>query len=287
MSYLERINLCNQYDREQYKAFHIDDHHVGWVKHNYISHLLSWVESAHQDDSTLYLQSEQNTYDSRNQLFAALVDNLYQQGMIRPPMNEPYPVSIQNRNDVIALVDRVAAAVFGIRCYGQHMNGYVKEGDQIKMWIGRRAKDRGVEPGKLDQLVAGGLPHQVSLHSNLLKECWEEAGIPQELAQRAKAVGTVTYCADSSRGLKPDTLFNYDLELPQDFVPECTDGEVEQFYCMPIEEVAELVRDTEEFKHNCNLVVIDFLVRHGLINDDDPDYSTIVAGLHPTLPVIG
>lgn len=62
-------------------------------------------------------------------------------------------------------------------------------------------------------------------------------------------------------------------------MPNCTDGEVEEFYLMPIEEVARLVRETNEFKLNCNLVIIDFLVRHGYIGVEDEDYITIVKGL--------
>jgi hypothetical protein len=49
---------------------------------------------------------------------------------------------------------------------------------------------------------------------------------------------------------------------------------------MPIDEVAAIVRDTEQFKFNCNLVIIDFLVRHGLIGPDEPDYVAIAQGLH-------
>ena len=47
----------------------------------------------------------------------------------------------------------------------------------------------------------------------------------------------------------------------------------------PMTKVAEIVSETREFKFNCNLVIIDFLVRHGLIAPDHPDYLDIVAGL--------
>ena len=33
------------------------------------------------------------------------------------------------------------------------------------------------------------------------------------------------------------------------------------------------------FKFNCNLVLIDFFVRHGLIGPEDPDYVAICRGL--------
>ena len=65
-----------------------------------------------------------------------------------------------------------------------------------------------------------------------------------------------------------------------------TDGEVDAFYLWPIEQVAETVREGDEFKFNCALVAIDFLIRHGFIAADNPDYSDIVEGLmaRPDLP---
>ena len=46
----------------------------------------------------------------------------------------------------------------------------------------------------------------------------------------------------------------------------------------------ERVRETSEFKLNCNLVIIDFLVRQGYIPEDSPDYLQIVQGLRSPLP---
>lgn len=59
-----------------------------------------------------------------------------------------------------------------------------------------------------------------------MKECWEEAGVPGELAAAAAPVGFVSYVSMSDEGLKPDVLFCYDLQLPADFVPIPQDGEV-------------------------------------------------------------
>ena len=83
---------------------------------------------------------------------------------------------------------------------------------------------------------------------------------------------------------KPDVIFCYDLEVPPTFEPRCTDGEVDAFYLWPVERVLETVRDTPDFKLNCNLVIIDFLIRHGYIEPDTPDYLELQSGLHPRLP---
>jgi 8-oxo-dGTP pyrophosphatase MutT (NUDIX family) len=69
-------------------------------------------------------------------------------------------------------------------------------------------------------------PYGLSCADNVVKECWEEAGVPAELAAAAVPVGFVSYVSMSEEGLKPDVLFCYDLQLPQDFVPQPQDGEV-------------------------------------------------------------
>lgn len=102
-----------------------------------------------------------------------------------------------------------------------------------------------------------------------------------ELVGGARHVSMVTYNGVSARGLKPDVLYCYDLELPADFEPRNTDGEVEAFMLLPIEEVAALVRDSDEFKLNCNLVIVDFLVRHGFIHAGQGGYQALVEGLRP------
>jgi len=43
------------------------------------------------------------------------------------------------------------------------------------------------------------------------------------------------------------------------------------------------VRDTDDFKFNVNLVIIDFALRHGLVAPDDPDYLDLVTGLRRPL----
>ena len=55
--------------------------------------------------------------------------------------------------------------------------------------------------------------------------------------------------------------------------------QVESFTLMQVAEVARLVSETTEFKTNCNLVIIDFLVRHGFISPDAPGYLDLVRSL--------
>ena len=76
-------------------------------------------------------------------------------------------------------------------------------------------------------------------------------------------------------------MFCYDLELPSDFVPQPQDNEVESFSLQDLDWVLKTVITGGDggYKPNCNLVIIDFLVRHGVISPESPDYLQLVASL--------
>ena len=49
---------------------------------------------------------------------------------------------------------------------------------------------------------------------------------------------------------------------------------------LPIEDVISYLQEDDLFKFNCNLVLIDFLIRHGFLTPDDENYLKIVTELH-------
>jgi 8-oxo-dGTP pyrophosphatase MutT (NUDIX family) len=165
----------------------------------------------------------------------------------------------------LARIDRGAIPSFGIQAAGVHVNGLVRRPDGLQVWVARRAKDKQLDPGKLDHIVAGGVPAGLSPRQTLIKEAGEEASIPLVLAAEAIEVGRLQYGMERPEGLRRDYVYCYDLILPPDFLPVAADGEVEGFELWPIERVAETVRQTDEFKFNVNLVLIDLFIRCGLI----------------------
>jgi 8-oxo-dGTP pyrophosphatase MutT (NUDIX family) len=280
MSFIDRITRCNTYDLSNFLEFRVEGMRVGWVKHAFSEQLKYWPETFQVACDSVSLSPDLCAFEQRTEAVQKVLLELLDNGVIPRWHGELYPVTVSNREEALFLIDRASAEFFGIRTFSQHMNGFFREGDELKMWLGKRAKSKWNVPGKLDNMVAGGLPYNIALKDNLVKECWEEAAIPEDLARQARPVGAVSYCAGTYRGLKPDIIYCYDLELPGDFVPRCTDGEVETFSLWPIETVTEMVRDTEEIKHNCNLVIIDFLIRHGYITPEETEYARLVTGLH-------
>lgn len=284
MSYLDRIRACNQWNPRDFIPFLVDGERVGWVRPGFAAHLRQWPEVFEVDEAHLVLSPRLQGFEQRTAMVAEVLAQLVGEGVVRYLHGERFPVTPSGRDQAKLLLDRAAAPHFGIRAFGQHLNGVVRRGGDWYMWIGLRSASRRVFPSHFDHLVAGGLPWGISLGENLEKECHEEASIPPELARTALPVGVVTYCTDSVRGLKPDVLYCYDLDLPEDFVPQCGDGEVESFSLWPLEEVMERVRNTEDFKPNCSLVIVDFLMRRGFIAPESPDYLEIATALHPPLP---
>ncbi|WP_456414886.1 DUF4743 domain-containing protein [Thiolapillus sp.] len=281
--YLRHIRSCNPPVKEPFIPWFIDDQVVGWLR--------PWLVDALAEHSGVFeigknrvdLSAGLGDFASRSAALAEAVECLAGQRLIAAPMGELYPVTPAGRRAALCVMDRAAAAYFGIRAFGQHLNGFVRKKDGLHMWLGRRARDRLIYPGRLDNMVAGGLPWGVSLEENLCKECEEEAGLPENVARQAVPVGLVSYNRVAERGYRPDILYCYDLELSPDFQPQNTDGEVESFVLLPIEEVARLVRETDEFKLNCNLVIIDFLLRHGYIEPQDEAYLALALGLRASL----
>jgi len=176
-------------------------------------------------------------------------------------------------------LDRGAVPFFGARSYGVHLNGWRRDNGALKLWIGRRAPDKLVAPDKLDNLVAGGVGRDHGIGETLLKEGEEEAAMPRALTARAVATGAISYRMGMPDGLRDDVLFIYDIETPAGFTPRNTDGEIVSFALMDVAEVVTRVRDTDDFKFNVNLVIIDFALRHGIVRPDAPDYLDLVTGL--------
>jgi hypothetical protein len=177
---------------------------------------------------------------------------------------EAFDVRARPDGPALAQIDRGAVPSFGIQAAGVHVNGLVDRGDGLHLWIARRAMDKQLDPGKLDHIVAGGVPAGLGHGETLVKEAGEEAAIPPELAAQAVHVTTIEYAMDRDEGLRRDVLHCYDLMLPADFLPRPADGEVDAFELWPLARVVETVRTTNDFKFNVNLVLIDLFGRLGL-----------------------
>jgi len=279
MSFLDHIALCNTHDLSNYVSLVVDGDAVGHIRKDNLAHLDRFPDVFVRSDQSVSLAPNIETYEDRTAAVDMVVRALFEDGVLTGWRGEPYPVGGQWGGPHAFEVERAAAPFFGARAYGVHINGYVRKENGLHMWIARRADDRPVCPGQFDNMIAGGQPVTLSLKENVIKEAGEEAGVPPDLAATALPTGAITYCAESDIGLKPDIMFCWDLELPADFTPVNADGEIAEFRLLPAAEVMEIVDTTFDFKFNCNLVIVDFCIRHGILLPEHPDYETILKGL--------
>lgn len=195
--------------------------------------------------------------------------------------------------ELLFTMERTACALFGVVTYGVHMNAHVRDGEtgEVKIWTPRRARTKQTYGGMLDNAVAGGLEATESPLECLVRESAEEASLPEALIrERVKPVGTVTYFhvrTEKAGGevglLQPECQYVYDMELPADVVPKPGDDEVEEFYLWSVGEVREAM-GKGEFKPNCAVVMLDFLIRHGFVSaEEEKDYIEIVSRVHRVL----
>lgn len=280
MSFLDHIRECNAFDRTRFRPFLADGLAVGWVRPEMALRLSAFRDVFEVEDDQVRLSPALATPEARSQAVGQAMQALADQGVIQPLRNEFYPVATHWGTPELFRLDRSAVHALGVLAVGVHMNGYVGRGTDQQLWIARRAKDKAVAPGKLDHLVAGGQPAGLGLMENLVKECAEEAGIPENLARQAHPVGAIRYIFENEQGLRNDLIFCYDLECPADFIPHPHDGEVEAFELWPVSKVMDTVRHSRDFKFNVPLVLIDFMIRHGHIGPEtEPDYLELIRGL--------
>ncbi|HEY6433814.1 MAG TPA: DUF4743 domain-containing protein [Acetobacteraceae bacterium] len=253
--FLRHVNNCrNVVLPDGRKRFWLGDQPVGWVRAELTATLARFPRVASGADGVRLEDPP---------ALPAMAQALSQQGVFRW-RNEQFDVRAEPDGPALAVIDRGALPVFGIEAVGAHVNGLVEDRDGLRLWVGRRSADRPLDPGKLDHLVAGGVPAGLTPAATLRKEAKEEAGVAPELAGTAVHAGTIRYVMERPEGLRRDLLHCYDLVLPNGVQPVPGDGEIEWFQLWPLQRVVDTVRDTDAFKFNVNLVLIDLFLRRGV-----------------------
>ncbi|MDD2795904.1 NUDIX domain-containing protein [Acidocella sp.] len=229
-------------------------HHIGYVTPGFAARLAASSPLVTRDETRVRLAP------------AALPElNKLAHATGLPLRAENFDVRETDGGPVLAVLDRGALPSFGVIGVGVHMNGLVRRADGWHLWIAKRAANKKLDPGKYDNLVAGGVAAGHTPFETIIKESEEEASLPAVLAANARQVARFAYNMERPEGLRRDVVYAYDLELPESFIPEPADGEVESFALWPLARVLEVASTTDDFKFNVNLVLIDLLIRYRLI----------------------
>lgn len=283
MSYLRHLEACNRFDPERFLPLALAGRRVGFVRRDNARLLEALPRIFRLSADAVTIADTLAGADAVTEAFGEATDALIRAGIVEQRRNEMFAITDGWGGPLLFELDRAMIQFFGARAYAVHLNGWRPSDHGPECWIARRAMNKAMAPGKLDNMVAGGLGAGYTAWGTVLKEAGEEAGVPEAMALRAHAAGGIRYRVELPDGMRDEVLFVYDIQVPADFVPCNTDGEVEDFRLLSARECLRLVRETEQFKYDVNLVLIDFGIRHGLIVPEEPDYLALVEGLRGTL----
>jgi 8-oxo-dGTP pyrophosphatase MutT (NUDIX family) len=186
-----------------------------------------------------------------------LAESLRAGGFIPGWRNEDFAWLDQNGHKFFRL-ERSAFRAFGFRSMATHINGYTTANT---LWLGRRSETKSTDPGKLDNIAAGGITADETPWVSARRELWEEAGVPEKIAENIEPIGRIHMRRPIvGRGFHDELLYIYDLELADNFVPTNHDGEVSGFIEISLAEAAARIL-ADEFTSDAAFVTADFILR--------------------------
>ncbi|MGF6815702.1 8-oxo-dGTP pyrophosphatase MutT (NUDIX family) [Paraburkholderia atlantica] len=267
------ITAARRFDANAHRPFLIGAEQVGWIRERDMPLLARWPDVFEITNDGVTLSATFDTVDLRSAALASVIGALAADGRIPGWRNETY--AIRNAFDAppLAYIERAASRFFGTMTYAVHLNGVVEyaEGGAPRgapqLWIARRSDTKATDPGMLDNVVAGGIGWGFGIAETIVKECWEEAGIPAEIAASAVAGRTAHVLQSLPEGTQAEQIFIYDLALPADFAPRNQDGEVGEHRLARIDEVARWIEEGA-LTVDASLATLDCLLRRRWIDED-------------------
>ena len=255
-----------QFDPEGLLRFCVGGRPVGWMLPALAQRLTRWPEVFSVGQDRVDFAPGLDAAATRSLAIAEVLQRLREEGAVTGWRDEAYRVPPRGAQGgatepELFRMERAARKLFGIESHASHLNGLVRTPQGMSMWIARRSPAKSVDPDRLDNVVAGGIAADTNAWATLLKECGEEAGIPEELARKAKRCGTLRFRRRDPEGVDAQRIELFDLELPQDFVPVNRDGEVAEFRLMDVDEVARQMQRPGEFTVDAALVAGECLGR--------------------------
>ena len=167
MSYLDKIRACNRWDPADYLPLMYRDRRLGSLRPAFADELGRWPDQLTLSAAGVDWTGAPDDFAGRTEVLDAMVSALVDDGVITHRHGERYPLTPAGREAAVCLIDRAAAPYFGARAFGQHLNGYVRTPAGLELWVARRSADRRNYPLRLDNLVGGGLPFDISMRENL------------------------------------------------------------------------------------------------------------------------
>ena len=235
----------------QFLGFYLDEQRIGALAPEHVAPLLQKLPQCRlQAHGVVWHGAASASAQERSAQLAGAAQALRQAGWITGWRDELYSYwgEIEHTPDPaephIFALERAAFRFFGLRSHAVHINGFTPEG---RIWCGVRALSKATDPGRIDNLAAGGLGAGESVLGCAIRELHEEAGLGAELAGQVQPAGRLVTRRREPQGWHDEALLVYNLLLPAGVEPRNLDGEVSGFLCLsPDEAMARQSEMTED-----------------------------------------
>jgi 8-oxo-dGTP pyrophosphatase MutT (NUDIX family) len=206
----------------------------GRVRGDVVPKLRAMPEIAVADLGLKVCEASDASAPLRSRALQRVAQRLRAVGLIADWRDEPSAL-LDERGEEVARCERGAFRTLGLQNRAVHVNGWSPDG---RLWVARRSRRKRADPGKLDNLAAGGVGAGEAVRDCAVRELWEEAGVPASIAGQADFPGMAIRSLRETRfGVHDELVIVADLLLPEGFRPVGRDGEVESFACLPLEAV--------------------------------------------------
>lgn len=238
---------------------------IGIASPEILNELNHFIHQENSEISLIQCDSDQITFNNTipNDLsfeLRGIAEHLKDKGLISGWRNEDFAFLDENGHEHFRL-ERSAFRTFGLKSQAVHINGYTSN---QSIWLARRSLNKATHPGLLDNIAAGGISADETIRASAIRELWEEAGVPKEIAININPIAAIpSYRAVPPRGLHNEILFTFDLFIPENFTPTNQDGEVSSFELFKFDDVLELLF-SEQLTPDAMVVTADFLLRKSI-----------------------
>jgi len=232
-------------------GFYLGEQRIGRLAPEHVAPLLDRLPQCQLSErGVVWLGAEHASVQERSAQLAGAAQALRQDGWITGWRDELYSYwgEIERAPDPTEphafALERAAFRFLGLRSHAVHINGFAPDG---RVWCGIRSLSKATDPGRIDNLAAGGLSAGESVLGCAIRELHEEAGLGAELARQVQPAGRVVTRRREPQGWHDEALLVYNLLLPAGTVPRNLDGEVSGFLCLsPEQAMARLDEMTDD-----------------------------------------
>lgn len=249
-------------DLSDFVIFKINGVHLGYLNQTFSHHLQQDLSDKLQIQDGVFNLIVKDWQEAAN-LLQNTTYQWHEKGIYDGWRNEKFAITHPN-GEILFSLERSAFRPLGLLSHAIHINGYIVDNDIPMFWIGKRSPKKAIAPNKLDTLVGGGVASGESIHNAMIREGFEEAGLPENLLNHATVSGCHISLRKVHRGLHREYIHIFDHRLPNDFIPQNQDGEVSSFLLMNVDEIIQHIID-DQFMNDAALALLTTFNRMGFL----------------------